>query len=308
MINRRMLHLKVLLEKIINRIFLYIENLLLLLKRLLNLHGAKDIGSLPNGNSLLRLNNSYLLGLKGSVVQLPKDETIYKTLIKTGGWGIQESEFLGEGLKKFDLNSKTVLLDIGANVGLITLQTLNYSSSKCDVFLFEPIPVHIQAIEYNISNKSNIFRICNFALSDKNGESIIYNDNNNYGNSSLIKSVVHPFKNTEISIKTVETKSFMNLVMKKYDNFVIKSDTQGLDASILSRIPKWIWAQTERAVIEVWALPEINENDIKKLLPLLGSFKTISWHPNGNDKLSLEEIELIWLSKSGASSNLHLAR
>ena len=70
MINRRMLHLKVLLEKIINRIFLYIENLLLLLKQLLNLHGAKDIGSLPNGNNLLRLNNSYLLGLKGSVVQL----------------------------------------------------------------------------------------------------------------------------------------------------------------------------------------------------------------------------------------------
>lgn len=303
-----MLHLILMLLKIIKRIFYILKICFYFLKRLLNLHGAKVIGSLPNGNSLLRLNNSYLLGLKGLVVQLPKDETIYKTLIKTGGWGLQESVFLGEGLKKFDLNSKTVFLDIGANVGLITLQTLNYSFSKCDVFLFEPIPVHIWAIEYNISNYSNLFRICNFALSNKNGESIIYNDTNNYGNSSLIKKVVHPFKNTEISIKTVDTKSFMNLNMKKYDHFVIKSDTQGLDSLILSRIPKWIWAQTERAVIEVWALPEINENDVKKLLPLFGSFKTISWHPNGNGKLSLEEIELFWLSKSGASSNIHLAR
>ena len=96
--------------------------------------------------------------------------------------------------------------------------------------------------------------------------------------------------------------------MKGFDEYVIKCDTQGLDALILSRIPNRIWQSTEAAIIEVWALPEILEQDVTDLLAMCQDFKFASWHPKSQERLSLKEISEFWLGKSGTHRNLFLSK
>jgi hypothetical protein len=82
-----------------------------------------------------------------------------------------------------------------------------------------------------------------------------------------------------------------------------------MDALILSRIPHRIWENVERAVIEVWAIPEVNEVDVEKLLSMWEGFKYVSWAPNSHANISFTEVSEFWLKKSGKESrNLFLSR
>jgi hypothetical protein len=81
-----------------------------------------------------------------------------------------------------------------------------------------------------------------------------------------------------------------------------------MDALILSRIPKRVWQNTECAVIEVAALPDINKIDVDDLLLMFNCFEIISWSPNLKQKISLKEISEFWLSRSGSQRNLFLSR
>lgn len=83
-----------------------------------------------------------------------------------------------------------------------------------------------------------------------------------------------------------------------------------MDALILSRIPMKIWQTVESAVIEVWALPEVEEIDVHNLLAMWKDFNFISWSSNlteGGD-ITLSDVEKFWLSKSRLERNLFLSK
>lgn len=134
----------------------------------LGIGGAKIIGITPQGNCILKLNKDYALGHKGSLIELPRDKTIFHYVKNHGSWELEVCKFLAKGLRAacLQLNSKVALLDVGANTGLVSLQTMNLSNTTNEVFLFEPIPRHIWAIKNNLKNLSNL-HINEFALSDK---------------------------------------------------------------------------------------------------------------------------------------------
>ena len=199
------------------------------------------------------------------------------------------------------------LLDIGANTGLVTLQAMNLSKTITEVFLFEPIPRHVSAIERNLRNLPSI-HINEFALSNENGQSEIYTQTTNHGNTSLLKSVVPSDELISTTIELVDAAEYCNKFLNGFDNFVIKCDTQGMDALILSRIPNRIWERTEVAIIEVWALPEIREQDVTHLLAMCQNFEYASWHPKSQEVISLNEISEYWLNKSGTFRNLFLSK
>jgi len=272
--------------------------------------GAKIKGVTPAGNTLLKLNKNYPLGFKGSIIQLPRDKMIYEFVKNRGFWELEESKFLAKGLIKANKSSsgqKTALLDIGAYTGLVTLQALNLSNTNNEVFLFEPIERHIIAIKHNLRNYENI-NINNFALGSQNGESTIFTEASNHGNSSLIKSKVDSIGQIQTVIKIADTKEYCDTSLTKFESYVIKCDTQGMDALILSRIPKRIWEKVECAVIEVWALPEICDLDVTNLLLMCENFQFISWHPKSKKILDFSEVGKFWLGKSGAGRNLYLSR
>ncbi len=295
------------LQRLIRK-WLYIAmNIVSLISVQIGFTGARIVGVTPDGNTFLRLNKDYALGPKGTVLELPRDLIIFEAVRKRGFWELEESNFLAQGLRKVEGGKKTALLDIGANTGLVTLQAINLSKTSFEAFLFEPIPRHASAIKSNLGNLPNI-HINEFALSDKNGTSEIFTQANNRGNSSLLASVVPSDNLITTEIKIVDTTEYCHRFLDNYDNYIIKCDTQGMDALILSRIPNRIWQNTEVAIIEVWALPEIREQDVTQLLTMCQNFEYASWNPNSQERIGMSEISEYWLSKSGTFRNLFLSK
>ena len=128
------------------------------------------------------------------------------------------------------------------------------------------------------------------------------------GNTTLIKSVVPFDEKISTQIQLVDTGEYSDNYLKGFDRYALKCDTQGMDALILSRIPNVLWQNTEVAVIEVWALPEINERDVAHLLTMFQNFEYFSWSPTSQNIERLSEISDYWLSKSGDSRNLFLSK
>ena len=274
----------------------------------IGISGAKVIGITSNGNTILRLNRDYPLGARGSVIQIPRDKKMFEKVRRHGSWELKISKFIADGLKiSQQLNENIALLDIGANVGLVTLQSLNISRVACDVFLFEPIPQHAKAINHNLVGLANI-KIYEVALSDQSGVGKIFTQNSNRSNTSILRRVVPEFELIETDIVTLDTAEFCKTNLKNYDSYIIKCDIQGMDALVLSRIPNEIWQNLNRAVIELWALPEVEKNDVENLLLVLKKFKFLSWHPSSKKTVSISEIKNFWLSGSLHNRNLFLSK
>ena len=286
-----------------------VSNLVVTIEVKFNFVGARVVGETPSGSTLLRLNKDYALGRKGTDLEIPQDQVIFESVKRWGAWELEESEFLASGLRKIGKlpNVKRALLDIGANTGLVTLQVMNLSKTDIEVFLFEPIPRHVSAIKHNLKDFSNI-HINEFALSDENGTSEIFTQATNHGNTSLLKSVVPHDERISTPIQLVDTGEYCANYFKGFDKYAIKCDTQGMDALILSRIPDVMWKNTEVAVVEVWALPEIYERDVTHLLTMFQYFKYFSWSPKSQNIKNISEIGDYWLSKSGDSRNLFLSK
>ena len=284
---------------------------ILFLTSFLGFNGARRVKFLENGNAVVRLNRDCALGKKGSTLQLPKDDVIYKSVQLDGSWELKECIFLANGitLSAEDKNSSLALIDIGANTGLVTLQVMNMLDVECDFVLFKPIPRHFHAIEYNLKHNSRV-RIFNAGLASKNSVAEIYTQSNNHGNSSLLKSAM-PMSRTSESISTfidlLDTHEVCSDLISRYDSIVIKCDTQGMDALILSEFSSEFWTKVQYALIEVWALPEVDENHVSSLLLNIGKTHKAKWDSD------FEEVDLLlvsefWLSKSGESRNLFLEK
>jgi len=273
--------------------------------------GAKIVGVSPIGNTLLELNKDYALGCKGTVIELPRDQVICDSVMRKGSYALEESKFLARGLKRAcrQPNTKTALLDIGANTGLVTLQAMNLSNTTNDIFLFEPVPRHASAIKQNLMGLLNI-HVNEFALSDKNGKATIFTEAANHGNTSLLNSVVPEIGMISTPITMIETTAYCNKFLSNFDSYVIKCDTQGMDALILSRIPERIWKNCESAIIEVWSINEISKRDVEALLSMCQEFEHVSWHPytGKESEIELSEVSEVWLNKSGSIKNLFLSK
>lgn len=294
-------------QRFVRKYSYVIKNLILYLSSICRFSGAQNLGISPNGNNLLKLNKNYYLGRKGDIIELPKDKIIFNHVRLRGAWELEESKFLAYGLQKAgrEINTRVALLDIGANTGLVTLQVVNMVDNNFEIFLFEPVPRHVMAVSQNLRNLPNI-HLNEFALSNKNGEAVIFTDTLNHGNTSLLNSAV-PLAKIKTQIKLVNTTEYCNSFLKQFDSYVIKSDTQGMDALILSGIPNWIWRKSQCAVIEVWALPEIDKKYVEDVLAKFQKFEFIDWSPKSQKKIALQEIREFWLNKSGAQRNLFLS-
>jgi len=288
------------------------KGMLLSILSFMGLIGSKPTGKAPSGNSLLRMNRESAIGPKGFEIELPRDKVIYWAVRCRGEWELAEAKFIADGLRRAESKriGKVALFDIGANTGLITLQAMNLAKTKNEIFLFEPIPRHIQAIESNLrylKDNRRIF-INDFALSNRNGLSSIWTESPNHGNSSLLENAVPYIGRIETRIRTVDTFEYFISVSDQFTSCVIKCDTQGMDALILSRIPPEVWEKVESALIEIWALDEIDEKDVRTFCQLISDFGEISWTPDMINMIDLDEVSTFWLAKTKQFRNLFLRR
>jgi FkbM family methyltransferase len=276
----------------------------------LGIKGAKIVGSTSYGSMLLQLNLPKPLGMAGKVISVPRDEVMFRSLRFYGEWEIQECHFLSDALKRLSRAKKVAFLDLGANTGIVTLQTMGLAQTNAEAILVEPLPLHVECINFNVADlrKTNEVYVFPFALGKANGKTQIFTQSYNYGNTSLISSNM-PAKESIISeIMMRKTEDFLEESLRGYSDYVLKSDLQGYDAVVLASISKTIWDRTEAAVVEIWALEQIDYSDVDRLIQLWGSFNSICWSFNPKTKISLSELANFWLNRSGDSRNVFMMK
>lgn len=278
------------------------------------LYGAQRVPSRNPEVALLKLNRATSLGAKGDLVYLPTDGTISSYVRQRGTWELDECQFLASEINELENqmedSEKFLFLDIGANAGLISRQVRTLLDRDIEMILIEPIPLHVEVIRCNLSKffPNPGIQIFQGALSDTAGTTKIHIQTENRGNTSLFKDAMLGHQSEEVQIDLIDTSNFSQNYLSHYSRIVLKSDTQGFDARILSLIPFSIWENIRAAVVEVWALPDIGEEEISKLMSIWEKLPHLKFSSSSSPLhfLSLTEIRQFWSSKSGKSLNLRL--
>ena len=95
------------------------------------------MGASKGGNTLLTLNRNSPLGPRGTIISIPRDRVVFESVRQEGSYSPDVSEFLRGGLDSAPQPSTpAALLDIGANTGLVSLQTMNSTKDSHEYFLF----------------------------------------------------------------------------------------------------------------------------------------------------------------------------
>jgi hypothetical protein len=120
--------------------------------------------------------------------------------------------------------------------------------------------------------------------------------------------VGRPDEHFQTRIETVDTEEYFASFKHEFTRFVIKSDTQGMDQVILSRLPAALWRRVERAAVEVWAIPEVESSDVDALIEIWRDFRLVGWEPNFESTVDLAEVRQFWTGKTGKARDLYLLR
>lgn len=127
----------------------------------------------------------------------------------------------------------TLAFDIGAYKGEYTLEILN-KYPKCNMHLFEPAKLNFEYLKKKFANMDNIV-LNNYAVSDKNTDSLLHSNNKDSVLSSLIKrDLSHLNVNFDFTekVKVLKLDDYINKNNLNNIDF-IKIDCEGVELSIL---------------------------------------------------------------------------
>ena len=239
---------------------------------------------------VLKIKKDNTFGKKNAVITSRIDQLITPNILKSGKWDY----FIIEFINKYCLKKKTKFnfIDIGANIGLISLQLINTNRYIKNYFCVEPDIQNYNILKENLSvNKTNNINTYNYALIDgKNKKKQkIFIDKSNFGNYSLIKKNNHQID----YVKTYNAKKFLNRIINKYGSykFIYKSDTQGYDEIILLSLGNNIINRFKILILEISNFDFLTRN-IDKFIEIVDQFdeKVDEKGKNLNNKNILEKI------------------
>jgi len=279
----------------------------------LGVSGAKDTGKDPEtGCQILSTNTIGFFGGRQTLLKVPKDDGIYNFVKVTGQWQANDCRAVAQALDKISLNSAIIptFLDIGGNIGLFSLQTAHMVQSKIKIQIVEPLNLHFNVIPFNLKNAPNLetLTIHPVAFSSDQGDAIIYIENKHFGNTSLdLKSMGGRNFETN-SVKTVKAQTFFQKLSSDDAVYVIKIDTQGHDALILSSISNQMLSKTRFIMVEVWSQPGIPSEYINRIAEICAYFPDIHTTSNPDIQLTAYDVSKIWSSENGKTTDLIMAR
>ena len=296
-------------KRLISKIIWIFKRALLNTESLLGFIGAKVTGKSELGNVFLCFRKSCSIADKGRVILIPKDYIIFDSVRFTGKWEIQSCEFLAEAFNKVEVDKKiaSVLLDIGANSGMNTLQVARLARNPIAAVCVEPLPLNLEALEYNLNNCDKIaeYKILPYALGAQVSRSSIYEDPTNSGNSSLLDLNLKNQLVTEIEVES--TMNFISGLNNSGEMFALKIDTQGYEVEIISDFSPDFWSKIVRAVIEVRAQEGLSEDQVGGILESISLFDTRHWGGEDSANLTMVEIRNFWLSGTYEERDLYLS-
>ena len=266
--------------------------------------GAKPI-HISTNQRILKLNRKSNLGSRNDKIYIENDDVIYASIRLHGAWGDLESRYLG-GIE----GERLTLLDLGANIGLIIRQILEINPKISKVIAVEPRQMTISNLKKNLydfsKNKQTEILFCEFALGEKNGKDLIYTQTGNIGNSSLLQSLVPSSSVEEIS--SVTSQKFYESYLRNDEQYILKSDLQGMDSSILNSFPEEFWYRVKGAVIEVWPNNLVKPKEVVELIQKIGIHFDFSFDPQFFHMVDKRYLFDYWTNESCKSQNLYLRR
>jgi FkbM family methyltransferase len=246
------------------------------------------------------------LGWAGTNVRLRVDSIILPCVLANGSWQPEDARFLADHAPA---SGECVLIDVGANAGLVTRQIARHLGARLSAaYCYEPDPVNFAALGFNLAPIPETHPLP-FGLADAAGEAPLYRDAGNSGNFSLSRDAVTNLADEHGSIKLLDAASEIPRVATAHPSarFLWKSDTQGHDEVIVARVPRPFWSGVDAALVELWRIGK-PAFDAAAVAAMIQDFPHRRFLIDGPE-LSTEEImRFVSGPRDGASADLHLWR
>lgn len=213
---------------------------------------TRPCGPLVTSGFRFTLSTAGPLGPRGSTLLVPADRVLLPAVFAQAAWQADAIDFMIEKLEK---GKRYILLDIGANIGLVTRQLLHRTTSIETCLCVEPDRQNFAALSFNLGQFGEVEqRLFNHALGETDGELEFYRDSENVGNYSLnFDAMRHrPFAATRVRV--LDAQRWFCDEVPANGAILWKSDTQGSDEMIVARTPWTVWNRVGCAVIELWRI------------------------------------------------------
>ena len=190
------------------------------------------------------------------------DKGVELSLFQTGTYEKGILSFLEKNLKKDDC-----FIDVGSNIGLMTIFAAKQVGVKGAVFSFEAHPETYKILEFNLDlNKiTNVIK-CNFALGSNFCQSVIYDNwQVNRGGASLI---INDVNSTSFPI---EVKRLDDVLTKQIKPKIIKIDVEGFELEVLKGAKEVIIKNKPILIVEL-SINRDNSYEINELIDFILGF------------------------------------
>lgn len=218
---------------------------------------------------------------------LTLDHIIGRIALVHRQWDYAKQSFLIDVCR--EQNEPFCLIDVGANIGLFTRQTLNNRHLNVQkVFTYEPHPQNYYLLERNLAGIDKIVKR-NIGLSVDAGRLSFYIDPNNVGNYSLNRNAMPPDYQTisvDIGRGGEESEKWLD---SWHGRFIYKSDTQGFDETIATSFDFDFWHRVRCGTFEMWKI-EGKSFDVDKFVRILDIFPNKVFESDKSRNLSSKEI------------------
>jgi FkbM family methyltransferase len=200
----------------------------------------------------LELNRDSALGQAGERILAPADTVLLPYLHEHGQW---QTDSLDLALAHLDRDAAYAFVDIGANIGMVARQFLEAFPGIRACFCVEPDARNFEALQFNLRKYADRdLRCFPFALGAADGVLPFYRDAGNVGNYSLAPDAMRGRAFETGVVGTVDARVWALETLSGFDRLIVKTDTQGLDETLVCRIPRSIWLKVAFASIEIWRI------------------------------------------------------
>ena len=241
-----------------------IKNLANNLSTLFQAYNMSDMKFCKIPNVELKFFKNTTLANRTDSIKVKIDGQVLPKILETG----EVDNFIFNFLKRH-LKKKSIFIDVGSNLGLVSLQVSKIKHIK-KIITFEPVDEIYELSTYNLKKIKNIEQY-NFGWSKKDSREFFYENPTNSGDYSLISSKQRNIKHI-FNFRNANKE--LNKIILKRNNLelILKTDCQGYDIEIFNLINENILKKISIYFLEC---KQINNNQKKIFFKKLTNFDKI---------------------------------
>jgi FkbM family methyltransferase len=224
----------------------------------------------------------------GETIDLPMDDSIAPFVLTHGRWQAEELQFIRAHLP---LRS-AVLIDVGANIGLVTRQLMHQLPSIVAAVCFEPHPRNFRLLTRNLGHLPQCYLV-HAAVGGTEGMLEFYEEASNAGNYSLNLDAMRgkEFRTSTVRCMSATAENLLGSLPPELRDgpIVWKSDTQGFDELIVTSLSDEFWSRVHCGVMEIWRIAKPTF-DRSRLATILAMFPVLRFSEDMQKNLSANDV------------------